>query len=140
MKKRRGVWKEDYFIFKNCKGATVEELTVQLKQTLKSEYVRYNDVFREKLDKETFSAKEYYKTYDNLMDQETPFIYLSAALLDLTRVIEEFYHMKPILLIDEYDQPIMSSYERGYHEQVGDFFSNLYGSAMKGNQFLGQPL
>ena len=129
-----------YFTFKNCKGATIEELTVQLKQALKSEYVRYNEIFRETLDKETFSAKEYYKTYENLMDQESPFIYLSAALLDLTRVIDEFYHRKPILLVDEYDQPIMSSYERGYHEQMGDFFSNLYGSAMKGNPFLGQAL
>lgn len=129
-----------YFTLKNCKGATVEELTVQLKQTLKSEYVRYDELFRETLNKETFSAKEFYKTYDNLMDQETSFIYLSGALLDLTRVIEEFYHRKPILLIDEYDQPIMSSYERGYHDQVGDFFSNLFGSAMKGNPFLGQAL
>ena len=129
-----------YFTFKNCKGATIEELTVQLKQALKSEYVRYNEIFRETLDKETFSAKEYYKTYENLMDQAAPFIYLSAALLDLTRVIEEFYHRKPILLVDEYDQPIMSSYERGYHEQMVDFFSNLYGSAMKGNPFLDQAL
>lgn len=129
-----------YFTFKNCKGATSEELTVQLKQALKSEYVRYDEIFRETLDKETFSAKEYYKSYDNLMSQESTFIYISAALLDLTRAIDGFYHMKPILLIDEYDQPIMSSYERGYHEQMGDFFSNLYGSAMKGNPFLDQAL
>lgn len=48
--------------------------------------------------------------------------------------------MQPILLIDEYDQPIMSSYEYGYHDQLGPFFSNLYGSAMKGNPSLGQAL
>lgn len=129
-----------YFTFKNCKGATVEELTVQLKQTLKSEYVRYDEILQKAEHKETFSIKEFYKMYDNLMNQETSFIYLSEALLDLTMVVEEFYHIEPILLIDEYDQPIMSSYERGYHDQVGDFFSNLYGSAMKGNTFLGQAL
>lgn len=43
-------------------------------------------------------------------------------------------------MIDEYDQPIMSSYEYGYHEKTGTFFSNLYGSAMKGNPALGQAL
>lgn len=34
----------------------------------------------------------------------------------------------------------MSSYEYGYHDSVGNFFSNLFGSAMKGNPDLGQAL
>ena len=55
-------------------------------------------------------------------------------------MVNEYYQMAPILLIDEYDQPIMSSYEGGFHEEVGNFFSNLYGAAMKGNPFLGQAL
>lgn len=66
------------------------------------------------------------------MDQKTSYIYLSSALLDLTRAVCNFYKIQPILLIDEYDQPIMSSYEYNYHLQLGAFFSNFYGSAMKG--------
>lgn len=129
-----------YFTFKNCKGATIEELTEQLKQAIKVEYARYDEIFHKKVDEGTFSVREYMRTYHMLMEQGTSFIYLSSALLDLTRVVYEFYHIRPILLIDEYDQPIMSSYEYGYHEQLGPFFSNLYGSAMKGNPALGQAL
>ena len=58
----------------------------------------------------------------------------------LCQIIREQYRVPPLLLIDEYDQPVMSSYEYGYHDSVGNFFSNLFGSAMKGNPDLGQAL
>lgn len=41
-------------------------------------------------------------------------------------------------MVDEYDQPIMSSYE--YHDEVGTFFPDFYGKALKGNPHLGQAL
>lgn len=68
------------------------------------------------------------------------YIYLTNCLVDLTRTVETCFKEKPILLIDEYDQPIMSSYEYGYHDEPGTFFSTFYGSAMKGNPFLKQAL
>ncbi len=129
-----------YFTFKNSKGTTVEELTAQLKLAMQEQYGYYEEKFRDKLNKNFFSTKKFYESYDLLMDQKSTHIYLSGVLLDLTRVVYEFYHIRPILLIDEYDQPIMSSYEYGYHNQLGPFFANLYGSAMKGNSSLGQAL
>ncbi len=129
-----------YFTFKNSKGTSVEELTAQLKLAMQEQYGYYEDKFRDKLNKNSFSAKKFYESYDLLMDQKSTHIYLSSVLLDLTRVVYDFYHIRPILLIDEYDQPIMSSYEYGYHDQLGPFFANLYGSAMKGNSALGQAL
>lgn len=129
-----------YFTFKNSKGTSVEELTAQLKLAMQEQYGYYEEKLRDKLNKNSFSAKKFYESYDLLMDQKSTHIYLSSALLDLTRVVYDFYHIRPILLIDEYDQPIMSSYEYGYHDQMGPFFANLYGSAMKGNSALGQAL
>lgn len=129
-----------YFTFKNCKGATCEELTAQLKLAMQEGYSYYERIFNGKLDMDSYGAKRFYESYRSLMDQKSSYIYLSSALLDLTRILYEFYGIKPILLIDEYDQPIMSSYEYNYHEQVGAFFSNFYGSAMKGNPSLEQAL
>lgn len=126
--------------FKNCKGVSVEEMTAQLKLAMQEEYGRYEGIFHDKLSPGAFSTKRFYESYQSLMNQGRSYIYLSSAILDLTRVVHEFYHIRPILLIDEYDQPIMSSYEYGYHDQLGPFFSNLYGSAMKGNPSLGQAL
>lgn len=103
-----------YFTFKNSKGTTVEELTAQLKLSMQEQYGYYEEKLRDKLNKNSFSTKKFYESYDLLMDQRSTHIYLSGVLLDLTRVVYEFYHIRPILLIDEYDQPIMSSYEYGY--------------------------
>ena len=129
-----------YFTFKNCKGASVEELSIQLKLALQEEYSRYYEVFACAADQTAFGVIRFRKTYENLMDQNVSYLHLSSALLDLTRAVYEHYGKKPILLIDEYDQPIMSSYEFGYHKEVGTFFSNFYGAGLKGNGFLDQAL
>ena len=129
-----------YFTFKNCKVNSSEELTVQLKQALLEEYSRYWEIFAGKLDDSRFSAVRFKEMYENLMRQDISYIYLSSTLTDLIRVVAEYYGVAPILLIDEYDQPIMSSYEAGIHGEMGSFFSNFYGAAMKGNEFLGQAL
>lgn len=129
-----------YFTFKSAKGVSIEELTTQLKLAMQEEYSRYEEIFRDKLDKHSFSAKKFYESYHALMDHMSSYMFLSGALLDITRIVYEYYHIHPILLIDEYDQPIISSYEYGYHNQLGPFFANLFGSAMKGNPALGQAL
>lgn len=129
-----------YFTFKNVKGVSAEELTTQLKLSMQEEYSYYERIFNGKLDKDSYATKKFYETYAMLMELNSSYIYLSSALLDLTRIVYEFYGIRPVLLIDEYDQPIMSSYEYNYHKQLGTFFSNFYGSAMKGNPSLGQAL
>lgn len=120
-----------YFTFKSVKGCSVEELTYQLKRAIGEEYGRYEVLFRGRLEKNSAASKGFYKTYDNLMDNQSSYFFLSGAIADLTKIVYEFYQILPILLIDEYDQPIMSSYEYGYHDQLVDFFSNFYGDAMK---------
>ncbi|MCL2125999.1 MAG: ATP-binding protein, partial [Oscillospiraceae bacterium] len=52
----------------------------------------------------------------------------------------EYYKIKPIVLIDEYDQPIISSFTNGYHSDLKSFFSSLYGSALKSQECLHRAL
>lgn len=68
------------------------------------------------------------------------FAELSAYVEELIRVVHDHYGAAPILLIDEYDQPVLSSYENGYRKELGDFFSSFYGSALKGNEYMDQAL
>ena len=83
---------------------------------------------------------DFYDMIDTLRDPKAPVPLWTNSIQLLTQVAKEIFGVPPILLIDEYDQPIMSSYEKNFHEQMGTFFSNLYGSAMKGNPALGQAL
>lgn len=127
-----------YFTFKDCKGATVDELLFLVKRNLYQEYLRYEKLLRDKMDKDSFEAKDFYEMIDVLRNPQANHGQFSFSIQLLTQFVKDGYGIAPVLLIDEYDQPIISSYEYGYHEQLGQFFSNLYGSAMKGNPALGQ--
>lgn len=90
--------------------------------------------------KDSFETRDFYEMMDILRNPEANHGQYALSIQFLTQFVKESYGVAPILLIDEYDQPIMSSYEYGYHDQLGPFFSNLYGSAMKGNPSLDQAL
>lgn len=129
-----------YLTFKDCKGATADELMFIVKQKLYQEYLRYEKLLRDRMDKDSFETRDFYEMIDILRNPEANHGQYALSIQLLTQFVKEGYGIAPILLIDEYDQPIMSSYEYGYHEQLGPFFTNLYGSAMKGNPSLNQAL
>lgn len=129
-----------YFTFKDCKGATIDELMVLVKRNLYQEFLRYEKLLRDKIDRDSFESRDFYEMIDVLRATGANQAQCSFAIQLLTQFVKNGYGIAPILLIDEYDQPIMSSYEYGYHDQLGPFFPNLYGSAMKGNPSLGQAL
>ena len=58
------------------------------------------------------------------------------SLLNLTKYLYEYYGKKVIVLIDEYDQPIINSYIKGYYSETIDFFKSFYGSVLKDNEYL----
>ncbi|MGK4198299.1 AAA family ATPase [Fusobacterium sp. HC1336] len=58
------------------------------------------------------------------------------ALKFLTEVLYKYYHQKVIILIDEYDSPIISAYESGYYNEMREFLKVFYGEALKTNEYL----
>ena len=58
------------------------------------------------------------------------------SLLMLTRYLYEYYGQKVIVLIDEYDHPIIDSYVKGYYDDAIDFFKSFYGTVLKDNNYL----
>jgi hypothetical protein len=66
----------------------------------------------------------------------TDFSELKNALLFLTRILFQKYKKEVILLIDEYDSPLISAYEHHYYSDAIAFFKVFYGEALKTNQYL----
>jgi len=56
------------------------------------------------------------------------------SLRSLTEVLTSYYKTPCIVLIDEYDSPIIHSYLKGYYEKAIGFFRNLFSSVFKGNE------
>ncbi|MBS9776352.1 MAG: AAA family ATPase [Fusobacterium sp.] len=55
------------------------------------------------------------------------------AILFLSNSLYKYYNQKVILLIDEYDTPLVFAHENNYYKEAIDFFRGFYGSALKGN-------
>ena len=59
-----------------------------------------------------------------------------GSLKALTKYLYEYYGKKAVVLIDEYDTPIIQAYQEGYYKQAISFFKKFYGDAMKDNEYL----
>ena len=73
------------------------------------------------LDKYTLIEFEKYLIND--FDEATT----RKGLKFLTEILYKHYHQKVVILIDEYDSPIMSAYENGYYNEMRDFLKAFYG-------------
>ena len=62
---------------------------------------------------------------------------MKFALVSLMEALEKYHHEKPVLLLDEYDAPILSAWENGYYRECMDFMRGFLGSALKTNPSLG---
>jgi hypothetical protein len=51
-------------------------------------------------------------------------------------MLYKYHGVKPIVLIDEYDQPIISAYTNGYFKEGINFFRNMYSAVLKDNTAL----
>ncbi len=61
---------------------------------------------------------------------------LEVSLKYLTEYLEKYYQQKVIVLIDEYDTPIINGYIYKFFEPVINFMRNFLTEALKGNESL----
>ncbi|MBR2216370.1 MAG: AAA family ATPase, partial [Selenomonadaceae bacterium] len=61
---------------------------------------------------------------------------MENALADLCRYLYLYYGKKPILLLDEYDAPIIASWEYDYYKDCILFMKRFLGAALKTNDYL----
>ena len=61
---------------------------------------------------------------------------MEEALLRLCQMLEAHYGKKAVLLIDEYDAPIIAAWEHGYYDKCIEFMRGLLSNALKTNDSL----
>lgn len=60
----------------------------------------------------------------------------TRALLNLSKYLYNYYGKKIVLLIDEYDKPIIKAHANGYYDEVIKFFKGFFEKAVKGNDYV----
>ena len=68
-----------------------------------------------------------------IANRTASFVDLTASLGYLAEAVHAYWKVKPIILIDEYDQPISSASTFGYYDQMCSFMRVFLSGALKDN-------
>lgn len=85
-------------------------------------------------DRLTEENKEAFQKVMDLCGNEAD---LRLSLSSLMQWLEKHHGRKPVLLLDEYDVPILSAWENDYYEECIGFMRGFLGAALKTNPSLG---
>ena len=117
-----------FISLKDLKAGTWEECLKRLKLFIFDLYAEF-EYIREKMnewDKRKFEKALYEK-------EDADYI---MSLKFLADSLYKYYGEKVIILIDEYDAPIINAFDKGYYNEAINFFQTFYSSALKTNNSL----
>ena len=119
-------------IFITMKGVIGRDLEEVIKDIEVKIYELYNRYFfiEERLNP---NARE---VFNRLARKEGSIAEIKSSLRFLTQFLYEYYNQKVVLLIDEYDSPLLNAVEKGYYTEMKDFLRAFYGDALKTNEYL----
>ena len=117
-----------FISMKDLKGNSWEETFNNLKSLISDLYAEFKDM-REKMD-ERDKIK-----FDKIFYEEEKGSYGTSLKL-LSNYLYEYYGKSVIILIDEYDAPIINAFDKGYYNEAMDFFQTFYSSVLKTNNSL----
>ena len=127
--KEQGQYPVIFLSLKDLKASTWGEMEKDIKSTISRMFLDHRYLLND-LDK--FDTL----TFENIIMKNTELEDLKEALKFLTRILYEKYNKKVVVLIDEYDSPLVSAYINGYYEKAKDFFKTFYSLVMKDNVYL----
>ncbi|WP_304180455.1 AAA family ATPase [Leptotrichia trevisanii] len=115
--------------FKNIEENEWEDCYFEIRNLISNMYDEFNFI-RENLDE-----RKLYE-FDNIWFKRDGADWKNS-LKNLTKYLYDYYGKKKVVvLIDEYDTPIIQSYQAGYYKKAISFFKRFYGEALKDNEYL----
>ena len=118
-----------FISLKDLKEDTWEECLESIKDIMYKIFNEYS-FLREKLN--IVEKRQFDKIWE-ITGNERNF---KTSLLDLSNYLNKYYGEKVIILIDEYDAPIINAFDKGYYNEAINFFQTFYSSALKTNNSL----
>ena len=117
-----------FISLKDLKNDTWEKTFESLKSLISDLYAEFEDM-REKMNK-----RDKIK-FDKIFYEEENGDYVISLKL-LSNYLYKYYGKEVIILIDEYDTPIINAFDKGYYNEAINFFQVFYSSALKTNDSL----
>ena len=127
--KEQGQYPVIFLSLKDLKADNWEEMDRKIIVMLSDLFSEYEYL----LDKLTGTN---YQNFKDIAYKKVDLYDLGGTLKFLTKILYEKYNKKVVVLIDEYDAPLVSAYHNKYYEKAKDFFKTFYSSVLKDNVYL----
>ncbi|CAL7869002.1 9-O-acetyl-N-acetylneuraminate esterase [Fusobacterium necrophorum subsp. funduliforme] len=122
---KQGKYPVIYLSLKDIKEVSWQDCSRRIRKVLSDLFAEYK-YLRDDLDQRDL------KNFDGIWLEEADGNYFDA-LKDLSKYLLRYHEKKVVILLDEYDTPMVSAYENGYYEEAMTFFRNFYSAALKDN-------
>ncbi len=126
--KEQGKYTVIFVSLKDLRANTWEMCLWEIKKLISKIYREFQYI-TEKMNEDDKEIYDSIKNRKNDMDLNTSIELLSEYLF-------EYYGKKVVILIDEYDAPIINAFDKGYYNEAINFFQVFYSSALKTNDSL----
>ena len=127
--KEQGQYPVIFLSLKDLKARTWEEMERKIIITLSDFFSEYEYLLNE-------LTGISFENLKNIIYKKASIDDLTTALKFLTKILYEKYNKKVVVLVDEYDSPLVSAYINGYYERAKDFFKTFYSTVLKDNNYL----
>ena len=112
---------------KECKTENYEKFIIEFKAIISSLYKKHEYLLDSSLISN--SDKEYFQRCLDCKEDDR----LSSSVSTLVELLRIYHNEQVIVLLDEYDAPIMESYLKGFYSDVIDFMKSFFSSTFKDN-------
>ena len=127
--KEQGKYPVIFLSLKDLKATTWEEMERKIIITLSDFLSEYEYLLNE-------LSGINFENLKNIIYKEAGIDDLTTTLKFLTKILYEKYNKKIVVLVDEYDSPLVSAYINGYYEKAKNFFKTFYSLVLKDNNYL----
>ena len=127
--KEQGQYPVVFLSLKDLKATTWEEMERKIIIILSDFFSEYEYLLNE-------LTGISFENLKNIIYRKADIDELTTTLKFLTKILYEKYNKKVVVLIDEYDSPLVSAYINGYYNKAKDFFKTFYSIVLKDNSYL----
>ena len=127
--KEQGQYPVIFLSLKDLKATTWEEMERKIIIILSDFFSEYEYLLNE-------LTGISFENLKNIIYRKADIDELTTTLKFLTKILYEKYNKKVMVLIDEYDSPLVSAYINGYYKKAKDFFKTFYSIVLKDNNYL----
>ncbi|WP_044976215.1 AAA family ATPase [Ruminococcus sp. HUN007] len=146
MRELQGSWPVIFFTMAAIKGEDHNDFLEQMNAEMQSVYSRY-EVFVNNSDKISEGQKEKFNLFNRTMlktlvaeegdpDKKVNTTLLTKSIAYLSELLSIHYGKKVIILLDEYDTPMVESYANKYWDDVVSFMRTFFNTTFKSNPYM----